>query len=31
LLAQQAATHHTQSVAKYWKNVKAQVVEIEPA
>ena len=30
-LAQQAATHHARSVAKYWKNVKAEVVEIEPA
>ena len=30
-LAQQAAAHHTRSVAKYWKNVKAEVVEVEPA
>jgi hypothetical protein len=27
--AQQAATHHARSAAKHWKNVKAEVVEIE--
>lgn len=28
-LAQQAAKHHVRTVAKYWKSVKAEVVEIE--
>ena len=28
-LAQQAAAAHARSVAKHWKNVKAEVVEIE--
>jgi hypothetical protein len=30
-LAQQAATHHARTVAKYWKDVASEVVEIEPA
>ena len=30
-LAQQAATHHARAAAKYRKDVKAEVVEIEPA
>jgi hypothetical protein len=29
-LAQQAAASHARSVAKHWKNVKIEVVEIEP-
>ena len=28
-LAEQAANHHAQSVAKYWQDVKAEVVEVE--
>jgi hypothetical protein len=28
-LAQQAAAHHARSVAQYWADVKAEVVEIE--
>jgi hypothetical protein len=28
-LAQQAAASHARSVAKHWKNVKTEVVEIE--
>jgi hypothetical protein len=30
-LAEQAATHHSRSIAKYWTNVKSEVVGIEPA
>jgi hypothetical protein len=29
-LAQQAASHHARSLAKHWKNVKAEVVETIP-
>jgi hypothetical protein len=28
-MAQQAAKHHARSVAKCWKEVKAEVVEVE--
>ena len=28
-LAEQAATHHARSVAKRWKNVKTEIVEVE--
>jgi hypothetical protein len=28
-MAQQAVKHHARSVAKYWKEVKAEVVEVE--
>jgi hypothetical protein len=28
-LAQQAATHHARSVAKYWSNVKTEIVQTE--
>jgi hypothetical protein len=31
VLAQQAAMHHARSVAKHWRSVKTEVVEIEPA
>ena len=29
-LAQQAAASHARSAAKHWKDVKAEIVEIEP-
>jgi hypothetical protein len=28
-LAEQAANHHARSVAKYWEDVKAEIVEVE--
>lgn len=30
-LARQASAHHLRSVAKYWQNLKSEVVEVEPA